>query len=165
MNEWNNEYKKALNSSVIINSAGDAALYQKATSTPSFKVNSASDAKIIENQKKFYNAVKNSYYGKLTSSAMLASSIKPYKIPTGPPNSSEVRYDSKGNRRPERREDGKPVSESEMVLPESSIYNYSYNYNLLYPDGGNIFNSSYSSASGELMITEVLCFAVLLVLV
>ena len=72
MNEWNNEFKNALNSSVIINSAGDAALYEKATSTPSFKVNSASDAKILENQKKFYNAVKNSDYGNLTYSAMFA---------------------------------------------------------------------------------------------
>ncbi|MDE5649244.1 MAG: RHS repeat-associated core domain-containing protein, partial [Oscillospiraceae bacterium] len=201
MNEWNNKYKKALNSSVIINSAGDAALYEKATSTLSFKVNSASDAKIIENQKKFYNSVKNSEYEKLTSSVMLANSIKPYRIPTGPPNSSEVRYDSNGNRigvryygpdgkatkdidetdhgnpakhpivphehewGPERREDGKPVSESELFLPEFNNYGYSYNYNLLYPDGGNIFNSSYSSASGGFVITEVLCFAALLVLV
>ena len=98
MNEWNNKYKKALNSSVIINSAGDAALYEKATSTPSFKVNSASDAKIIENQKKFYNSVKNSEYEKLTSSVMLANSIRPYRIPTGSPNSIEVRYDNNGNR-------------------------------------------------------------------
>ena len=86
MNEWNNEFKNALNSSVIINSAGDAALYEKATSTPSFKVNSASDAKILENQKKFYNAVKNSDYGNLTYSAMFANSVKPKLDPKVPPD-------------------------------------------------------------------------------
>ena len=99
MNEWNNEFKNALNSPVIINSAGDAALYQKATSTPSFKVNSASDAKIIENQREFYDAVKNMQYDKLTYSVMACSSIKPKLDPKIPPDHPDFESPKKGGNR------------------------------------------------------------------
>lgn len=97
--EWDNEFKSILYSSVTINSAGDAALYQKATSTPSFKVNSASDARIIENQKKFYNAVKNCQYEYLTLSIMATNSVQPKLDPNVPPDHPYFETPKKGGNR------------------------------------------------------------------
>lgn len=97
--EWDKKFKKILNESVTINSAGDAALYQKATSTPSFKVYSSSDAKIIENQRKFYNAVKNMQYDNLTYSIMASNSIKPKLDPKIPPDHPDFESPKKGGNR------------------------------------------------------------------
>ena len=83
---------------ITINSAGDAALYQKSTSTPSFKVNSTGDAKILENQKNFYKVVNNIQRNNLTASILAANSIKPKVDSQIPPNHPLYKPPKKGVR-------------------------------------------------------------------
>lgn len=107
LTEWNNEFKNVLNSSVTINSPGDAALYKKSISAPSFKVNSNSDAKIFANQMNFYKVIYNIQNGNLNAAVMYADSVKPTIDPKIPPDHPKFEPPKKGGNRKVKNPNGK----------------------------------------------------------
>ena len=142
LNEWRNEFKRIINSSITINSAGDAALYQKATSTPSFKVNSTGDAKILENQKNFYKVVNNIQRNNLTASIMVANSIKPKVDSQIPPNHPLYKPPKKGVRsvkdrvkNPNGPGKGWPAKDGGVWIPDNNMHGGS-GWTVQYPGGG-----------------------------
>ena len=138
LNEWRNEFKRIINSSITINSAGDAALYQKATSTPSFKVNSTGDAKILENQKNFYKVVNNIQRNNLTASIMAANSIKPNVNPKIPPEHPLYVPPKKGGKNkvknPNGPGNGWPAKDGGVWIPDNNMHGGS-GWTVQYPGG------------------------------
>ena len=139
LNEWRNEFKRIINSSITINSAGDAALYQKATSTPSFKVNSSGDAKILENQKNFYKVVNNIQRNNLTASIMAANSIKPNVNPKIPPEHPLYVPPKKGRKNKVKNPNGPgkgwPAKDGGVWIPDNNMHGGS-GWTVQHPGGG-----------------------------